>query len=259
MKKKKNVVCSYINEFRKKLYDEQKHNCHDFVYGFLERIGIRKEWLPEGPIMNFIDQNKRGMLKLDDFKLNFFGVTGHIQDHMSLKNYWELIKPHIKSQDPNNKQETPRDDEDSGKYKYKEDKTMTYHQLSERYEVVQIMKGLERGFILRKKFQDPKIDFMETMDTMRAKAEGLTAAIRDINLLIKEKIDQLDRDQKDDQIIPEDQVKKSDDSNNNNNSNINSDNNSNINSNNTSNSNTNTNITKSLLLPNNNNSSSNNM
>jgi len=144
-------------------------------------MDIKKNWIPNGPIVNFLDQIKKATVKLDNFSLSFFNKTADITDHQSLKLFWETI------------QEELYNDED---YTY----DLLYH-LNERYEIVQIFKGLERGYIMRRQYVNPKIDFNDAQNKLVVyRIDGITASALERDDYT-EKVEQFSMEEEQDKIL----------------------------------------------------------
>jgi len=192
-------ICKFINSFRTKKYNQNNHNCHLFVNGFLDTFEIKKNWLKKGPIRKFIGQIKNNECKLTSFKLDILGRKGDITDHNSLKLFWESLQGPLYQQS-----------NDGDNFKTELDGDLSPMSiLTERYEIVQLIKGLERGFIMRRKYVEPKIKFDEAQDKLKIRVDGITAALYEVAEFNK-KLEMLNENEEIDDVI-------SDDENNNNN------------------------------------------
>jgi len=99
--------------------------CHNFVDGMLEVLRVPRIWRRNGVIYPFV----KGMTNVDrsNFKLQFYDEEYFITCHSDLKDYWNKIQDKLK-EEKGTKEDTGKD----------EVRAM---------EIVDLIKGLERGYI----------------------------------------------------------------------------------------------------------------
>jgi len=128
-------LIKFIFNFRKIPYDSNTHNCESFVYGMLLTLGETPKWTRRGlkPIRSFI-QIMNGHDR-DNYKLSLFNITKKINNHDDLKDFWTQIQPFVLRL-------------------LKADPAMAL-------ELLDLIIGLERGFITSRKDQSKTFDKLD--------------------------------------------------------------------------------------------------
>jgi len=125
LQKNRTSICNLINSYRKYDYNLFTRNCQDFVNDFLMCLqphSIEPLWKEnDNPIKPFLDEISDGKSKINNFKLNLFGVSATITCHQDLFEYWNKIE---------------------NLFEECENVVM-------QFQVLEFIKGLQRGFQLR--------------------------------------------------------------------------------------------------------------